>query len=129
MSCQRDLFGVIIAIIGAVTVVLASNPSDIGLDSDALLRAIASTPFIAYSCVYIAGAIFLATLSEGEVGKSFVFVDVGLCALFGGFTVLSTKALSTLLTLQWIDIFRHQLSYILFLVGGFSPVMIHIFYV
>ncbi len=129
MSCQRDLFGVIIAIIGAVTVVLASNPSDIGLDSDALLRAIASTPFIAYSCVYIAGAIFLATLSEGEVGKSFVFVDVGLCALFGGFTVLSTKALSTLLTLQWIDIFRHRLSYILFLVGGFSPVMIHIFYV
>src|SRR6266508_750640 len=121
MSCQRDLFGVIIAIIGAVTVVLASNPSDIGLDSDALLRAIASTPFIAYSCVYIAGAIFLATLSEGEVGKSFVFVDVGLCALFGGFTVLSTKALSTLLTLQWIDIFRHRLSYILFLVGGFSP--------
>jgi len=55
-------------------------------------------------------------LSEGKVGKDYVFVDVGLCGLFGGFTVLSTKALSTLLTMQWIDIFTHWLTYTLILV-------------
>lgn len=130
MVLQRDLFGVTIAIIGAVTVVLASNASDIRLDPEGLLRAISQTPFIIYSCVYIVGAIILATLSEGRIGQAWVFVDVGICALFGsfstflldeiywliwfttgGFTVLSTKALSTLLTLQWIEIFTNWITY------------------
>ena len=118
--------GVLIAIIGAVTVVLASNASDVRLDPDALLRAISQTPFIVYTCIYVAGAIALATLSEGSFGKKFVYVDVGLCALFGGFTVLSTKALSTLLTLKWIEIFTHWITYPLILVrhnntGYFDP--------
>ncbi|CAA7259538.1 unnamed protein product [Cyclocybe aegerita] len=108
---KRDLFGVAIAIIGAVTVVLASNASDAGLDPEALLHAISQTSFIAYSCVYVAGAITLGTLSEGRLGKRWVFIDVGLCALFGGFTVLSTKALSTLLTSQWIEIFTQWITY------------------
>lgn len=93
--------------------------SDARLDSDALLRAISATPFIVYSCIYLVGVLCLATLSEGTIGKNYVFVDVGLCALFGGFTVLSTKALSTLLTLQWIEIFAHRFSYILLLVSPF----------
>ena len=80
--------GVVIAIIGAVTVVLSSNGSDTRLDPDGLLRAISQTPFIIYSCIYAAGAIVLATLSEGSIGKEWVFVDVGLCALFGMLLVL-----------------------------------------
>jgi len=80
---QRDLLGVAIAIIGAVTVVLASNASDTRLDSDGLLQAISKTSFIIYSCIYVGGAIILATLSEGTIGKTWVFVDIGLCALFG----------------------------------------------
>jgi hypothetical protein len=80
---QRDLLGILIAIIGAVTVVLASNASDVRLDPDALVRAICQTPFIIYSCIYICGAIILATLSHGNIGRQWVFVDVGLCALFG----------------------------------------------
>ncbi|KAF8165172.1 magnesium transporter NIPA-domain-containing protein [Crassisporium funariophilum] len=108
---KRDLIGVAIAAIGAVTVVLASNASDTRLDPDALLRAISQTSFIIYSCVYVVGVIILATLSEGRIGKNWVFVDVGLCALFGGFTVLSTKALSTLLTLEWIDMFTKWITY------------------
>jgi len=91
--------GILIAIIGAVTVVLASNASDARLDPDGLLHAISQTAFVVYACIYIAGAVILATLSEGEIGRHWVFVDVGLCALFGGFTVLCTKAISTLLTM------------------------------
>ncbi|PPQ66756.1 hypothetical protein CVT24_008713 [Panaeolus cyanescens] len=108
---KRDLFGVLIAIIGAVTVVLASNASDKRLDSDALLQAICRTPFIVYSCIYVVSAIILAILSEGKFGKTWVIIDVGLCAIFGGFTVLSTKAISTLLTLQWLDIFTQWITY------------------
>ncbi|KAF8076224.1 magnesium transporter NIPA-domain-containing protein [Lyophyllum atratum] len=96
---KRDLLGILIAIIGAVTVVLASNASDTRLDSDGLLRAISQPAFIVYSCVYFVGAIILATLSQHEIGRRWVFIDVGLCGLFGGFTVLSTKAISTLLTM------------------------------
>ena len=124
---QLDLTGVVIAIIGAVTVVLASNASDIRLGPDELLQAICQTSFIIYSSIYVAGVILLATLSEGSIGRTWVFVDIGLCAIFGlpynynfiyylyyfsgGFTVLSTKALSTLITLEWIDIFRQWITY------------------
>jgi magnesium transporter len=82
-SLQRDLLGIAIAIIGAVTVVLSSNASDGRLNPDALIHAISQTPFIAYSCVYIVGIMILASLSRGPIGRDWVFVDVGLCALFG----------------------------------------------
>jgi hypothetical protein len=113
---KLDFFGIVVAIIGAVTVVLASNASDTRLGPDELLGAISQTAFIVYSSIYVAGVILLATLSEGSIGRTWVFVDVGLCALFGGFTVLSTKALSTLITLEWIDIFTEWITYPLILV-------------
>lgn len=75
--------GVVIAIIGAVTVVLASKASDTRLDPEKLIRAISQTPFIIYSGVYLVGVVFLCLLSEGPIGRSWVFVDIGICALFG----------------------------------------------
>lgn len=70
----------------------------------------------------------LSGLSEGPAGRRWVYVDIGLCALFGeafhslrvshklidhagGFTVLSTKAVSTLLTLEWFEIFKEWITY------------------
>ncbi|KAJ2924971.1 hypothetical protein H1R20_g12144, partial [Candolleomyces eurysporus] len=108
---KRDLLGVLIAMIGAVTVVLASNASDTRLDIDGLIHAICQLPFIAFSIVYLVGVVVLAGLSETPLGRRWVFIDVGLCALFGGFTVLSTKALSTLLTLHWIEVFAEWITY------------------
>ncbi|KAJ3558943.1 hypothetical protein NM688_g633 [Phlebia brevispora] len=107
----RDFFGIIIAVLGAVTVVLSTNPSDTRLDHEGLIRAISQRVFVVYSIIYIVGAIILSGLSESEVGKRHVFVDVGLCALFGGFTVLSTKAISTLLTKEWFEIFTEWITY------------------
>ncbi|KAF7352939.1 DUF803 domain membrane protein [Mycena venus] len=108
---KRDILGILIAVIGAVTVVLASNASDTRLDPDALLVAISQTPFIIYSGVYLVGIVILSILSEGNTGRTVVFVDVGLCALFGGFTVLSTKAVSTLLTMEWFEMFTKWITY------------------
>ncbi|KAF4602260.1 hypothetical protein EYR40_005465 [Pleurotus pulmonarius] len=108
---KRDLLGMFIAIIGAVTVVLSSNSSNVRLDPDALMHAIFQTPFVAYTIIYIIAGIMLASLSHGPLGKQWVFIDVGLCAVFGGFTVLSTKAISTLLTLEWLDIFKQWITY------------------
>jgi hypothetical protein len=78
-----DLVGIFIAIMGAITVVLSSNTSDVRLDPEALIRAISQHLFIAFTCLYIVGAIILAILSRGRIGRKWVFVDVGLCALFG----------------------------------------------
>ncbi|KDQ29156.1 hypothetical protein PLEOSDRAFT_1103189 [Pleurotus ostreatus PC15] len=108
---KRDLLGMFIAIIGAVTVVLSSNSSNVRLDPDALMHAIFQTPFVVYTIIYIIAGISLASLSHGPLGKQWVFIDVGLCAVFGGFTVLSTKAISTLLTLEWLDIFKQWITY------------------
>lgn len=43
-------------------------------------------------------------------------VDLGVCALSGGFTVLSTKAFSSLLTLLFLDTFRYPIVYPILLV-------------
>ncbi|KAF8351281.1 magnesium transporter NIPA-domain-containing protein [Amanita rubescens] len=108
---NRDLLGIALAIIGAVTVVLASNGSESQMDPETLIHAVTKLPFIVYSAIYAGGASVLATLSHGKVGQTWVFVDVGLCALFGGFTVLSTKAISTLLATKWLNIFTQWITY------------------
>ncbi|KAG8924183.1 hypothetical protein FRC02_010608 [Tulasnella sp. 418] len=67
----------------------------------------------------IANCFFAPLMLKEEFRRRYVFIDVGLCALFGGFTVLSTKALSTILSLEWIDIFKEWITYplILTLIG------------
>ncbi|ESK97556.1 duf803 domain membrane protein [Moniliophthora roreri MCA 2997] len=113
---KRDILGILIAIVGAVTVVLSSNASDGRLDPDGLVRAISQIPFIVYACIYAVAATILAVLSQGPLGRQWVLVDVGLCALFGGFTVLSTKAVSTLLTMRWSQVFNRFITYPVILV-------------
>lgn len=83
---QRDIFGVLISIIGAVTVVLSSNASDTRLNPGGLVHAISQTPFIIYACIYAVGALVLAFLSPTSYGKQHVLVDVGLCALVLSFS-------------------------------------------
>jgi len=63
--------------------VFSANTSDTRLDRDALIEAITQKPFIIYSIVYIIGAFILTGLSASQRGRDWVFVDVGLCALFG----------------------------------------------
>jgi len=91
--------------------VLSSNASDAPLSPEKLLEAISQHAFLIFSLVYVIGAFILMGLSEGSAGRRWVLVDVGLCALFGGFTVLSTKAVSTLLTTRGFDMFKEWMTY------------------
>jgi hypothetical protein len=93
---QMDLLGVVIAILGAVTVVLSCNTSDVRLDPDALIQHISKRSFLFFSCVYVISAIVLAGLSETKTGRDWVFVDVGLCALFGQLSFLHEQLESKL---------------------------------
>ncbi|KAH9048991.1 DUF803-domain-containing protein [Lactarius hengduanensis] len=108
---KRDVVGIMFAIVGAVTVVLSSNASDAPLTLEKLLEAISQRIFLVFSVVYAIGMFVLMGLSEGSAGRRWVLVDVGLCALFGGFTVLSTKAISTLLATRGFDMFKETMTY------------------
>ncbi|KIO12804.1 hypothetical protein M404DRAFT_993776 [Pisolithus tinctorius Marx 270] len=111
---SRDLLGILLAIMGASTVVLSSPSSDGAappLTEHELLKAISQQSFMIFSIIYLALAIILGGISEGPIGKQIVIVDVGLCAIFGGFTVLATKAISTLLTKEWGKMFTQWITY------------------
>ncbi|KAI5125033.1 hypothetical protein M0805_007457 [Coniferiporia weirii] len=108
---KRDLLGVGLAVMGAITVVLSANPSDKRLDPANLIHAITQHAFIVLAALYAAGAVVLVSLSSRRVGQEHVFVDVGACALFGGFTVLSTKAFSSLVTVEWVAVFKEWITY------------------
>ncbi|KAG1753876.1 magnesium transporter NIPA-domain-containing protein [Suillus paluster] len=110
----HDLAGILLAIVGAITVVLSTPSSDDGpppLTPDALIIAISQRSFVIFTIIYLVGAVILAGLSEGSLGRRVAVVDIGLCAIFGGFTVLATKAISTLLTEEWAEIFTEWITY------------------
>ncbi|KAN0097300.1 Magnesium transporter NIPA domain containing protein [Tylopilus felleus] len=110
----RDIFGIFLAIIGATTVVFSSPSSDGPppvLTPDALIKAISQRSFVIFSIIYLVAAVILACLSEGSLGRRVVVIDVGLCAVFGGFTVLATKAISTLLTEEWVKMVTEWITY------------------
>ncbi|KAF8528975.1 magnesium transporter NIPA-domain-containing protein [Hysterangium stoloniferum] len=106
-----DILGVVLAIFGAVTIIGAGKLSDVQLDPEGLIRAISRKPFVIYAIINTTLMIIFVILSASSASTEWVFIDVGLCALFGGFTVLATKALSTLLTLHWIIIFKDWITY------------------
>lgn len=55
-------------------------------------------------------------LSESSYGERLIGIDVGICALFGGYTVLSTKALSSLLSTIFLNLFKKPIGWILLVV-------------
>lgn len=108
---QRDLVGIFLCILGALSVVSSAKPTDTRLSMEGLINALKQPLFIAYSILSLVGSILLAIISEGNKGREWVWVDVGLCAIFGGYTVLATKGLSTLLSLELIGIFKEWITY------------------
>ena len=91
---KRDLLGICIAVVGAVTVVLSTQSSDTRLNPDALIRAICKTSFAVYTIVYLVLGLIFVSLSPGRIGQKYVFIDVGLCALFGRWLHLALKMLA-----------------------------------
>ena len=61
--------------------------------------------------------IILSLLSRSQYyGSKYIAIDVGVCALFGGYTVLSTKALSSLLSTIFLAAFADWITWVLVVV-------------
>ncbi|CAE6477295.1 unnamed protein product [Rhizoctonia solani] len=128
---KQDLLGIGLSIFGAVTVVYASQSSSARLDPDALIYAITRIPFLIWAAINLVAIIVLSGLSSQRTklensgwtqGDRWALVDVGLCALFGGFTVLSTKAVSSLLSTEWAKVFTEWIFYPSILILGLTGV-------
>jgi drug/metabolite transporter (DMT)-like permease len=86
----RDVLGSALAVVGAATVVLATDARDVRLDPPALLAALRAPLFVGYAIICAVGVVLLAGLSArsragrpGSWDLAWVLVDVGVCAIFG----------------------------------------------
>ncbi|MCJ1400148.1 hypothetical protein MMC11_003352 [Xylographa trunciseda] len=94
---RRDLFGVIVAVAGAVTVVLSAKNSETKMGPQDLWTAITRWEFEVYLGI-TAGLIIILMWASGKYGGKSILIDLGLVGLFGGYTALSTKGVASLLS-------------------------------
>ena len=93
-----DVLGIALAIIGSVAVVLCIGAEGgKQLSPPALWHALRDPSFLLYAVCSLALGATLMLLSSTRFGERRVLVDVGTCAVFGGFTVLATKGVSSFL--------------------------------
>ncbi|KAK3056105.1 hypothetical protein LTS18_011737, partial [Coniosporium uncinatum] len=109
---KRDLVGVVVAIGGAVTVVLSASDSNPKLGPDEIWQLIATWEFETYFGITLALIIALMVLSNRYGDKS-ILIDLGLVGLFGGYTALSTKGVASLLTYTIVRALTFPVTYLL----------------
>ena len=120
---QRDFWGVLIAILGAVTVVLSANQNEPQIGPDILWKHyIKRWEFLVYVIVTIVAISVLMFLSP-KYGKKTIAVDLGLVGLFGGYTAVSTKGVASLLSGSLYKAFTYPIFYVLILVLVASAIM------
>ncbi|CAG8433534.1 6731_t:CDS:2 [Ambispora gerdemannii] len=112
---KQDLLGVAIAIIGAIVVVINSKTDEVKLDPVAIIAAMSKTNSLIYFGITIFTIVCLMSVSD-KIGPHFILVDLSLVALFGGYTVLSTKAISSMLTMTFVLMFEAWITWFLLFV-------------
>lgn len=119
---MRDFWGVLVAVGGAVTVVLSAKQEEKRLGPHEVLHAITRLEFEIYmlvTAVLIGGLIW----ASPRFGDKTIFIDLGLVGLFGGYTALSTKGVASMLTSGFLRAFTTPVTYCLLLVLVGTAVM------
>ncbi|KAK0100372.1 hypothetical protein ONS95_008326 [Cadophora gregata] len=93
----RDFWGVVVAVGGAVTVVLSAKTEEKKLGPHEIWGAITTTAFEIYLGVTI-GLIAVLVWASPRYGNKTILIDLGLVGLFGGYTALSTKGVASMLS-------------------------------
>ena len=108
----RDGLGVVIAVAGCVTIVLSASDSNPKLDPDSIWHLITRWEFETYLGVTIV-LIVLLVVASNKFGDRTILIDLGLVALFGGYTALSTKGVSSLLSTSIWRVVTFPITYLL----------------
>ncbi|KAI1094574.1 DUF803-domain-containing protein [Rostrohypoxylon terebratum] len=106
----RDFWGVVIAVGGAVTVVLSAKTEETKLDPHNVWDHITSMEFEIYMGVTFFFIIILMWASP-KYGNRTILIDLGLVGLFGGYTALATKGVSSMLSSTLFKAFTTPVTY------------------
>ncbi|PHH92548.1 hypothetical protein CDD83_6827 [Cordyceps sp. RAO-2017] len=118
----RDFWGVVIAVSGVVTVVLSANQQETKLGPHEVWEAITTTEFEIYMAVTTL-LILILMWASGRYGKRTILIDLGLVGLFGGYTALATKGVSSMLSSTLWRAFATPVTYVLMLILLVTAVM------
>ncbi|PHH79998.1 hypothetical protein CDD80_3127 [Ophiocordyceps camponoti-rufipedis] len=118
----RDFWGVVIAVAGVVTVVLSAKQEETKLGPHEVWEAITTTAFEIYMAVTMC-LIILLVWASGRYGKRTILIDLGLVGLFGGYTALATKGVSSMLSSTLWRAFTTPVTYVLILILLVTAVM------
>ncbi|KAF3770165.1 DUF803-domain-containing protein, partial [Cryphonectria parasitica EP155] len=109
---RRDFWGVVIAVGGAVTVVLSANTQETKLEPHDVWEHITTMGFKTYMAVTCSLIVLLMWLSP-KYGNRTILIDLGLVGLFGGYTALSTKGVASMLSSTLLRAFTTPVTYVL----------------
>ena len=112
---QRDFWGLMTAIAGAVVVVLSAKTSEGKMGPHDVWVAITRWEFETYLGITI-GLMILLMWASGKYGSKTILIDLGLVGLFGGYTALSTKGVASLLSDTLWRALTFPITYLLVLV-------------
>ncbi|KAI2471661.1 DUF803-domain-containing protein [Annulohypoxylon bovei var. microspora] len=107
---KRDFWGVVIAVAGAVTVVLSAKQEETKLDPHNVWDHITSMEFEIYMGVTFFFIVVLMWASP-RYGNRTILIDLGLVGLFGGYTALTTKGVSSMLSSTFLKAFTTPVTY------------------
>ncbi|KAJ5586417.1 hypothetical protein N7450_006204 [Penicillium hetheringtonii] len=119
---KRDFWGVLVAIAGAVVVVLSAKSSEEKIGPDEIWAMITRWEFELYLGL-TSGLIIGLMWTSSKYGSRSILIDVGLVGLFGGYTALSTKGVSSLLSYTLWHAITFPITYLLVFVLVFSALM------
>ncbi|KAJ3304580.1 hypothetical protein HDV03_002533 [Kappamyces sp. JEL0829] len=124
---KQDVFGIFASILGTcIILAVSTSTSEPSLSVDDIINALLQPTFLLYVAITMVCLVLLLRYSNTDYAKNFIMVDLLIAALLGGYTVLSIKALSSLLKLDFYRMLSHGITYFMLLVlTGTGVLQIH----
>jgi drug/metabolite transporter (DMT)-like permease len=129
---KRNIFGVFVAIFGILFIILSIGQGHTGehpsLDPyERIVKTVSQMEFKVYCVITIFCILTLLSLVDTSGTKSYelrsLFANLSLVALFGAYTALSTKALSSMLSFTFARAFSHPVTYILIFIIATTAIL------
>lgn len=118
----RDFWGVAVAIAGAVTVVISANQQEQTLGPHEIVEAITRIEFEIYVVITVS-ILGVLIWASPKYGSKIILIDLGIGGLLGGYTALSTKGISSMLSSTFWRTLTTPITFVLLIVLAGTAVM------